>query len=72
MSKNYLVPGWRIGWGIVSGDAAAVKTYTEGVHRLLRARLCANHPQQYAIQPRSRARRIISWKCGANCAPAAI
>ena len=51
MSKNYLVPGWRIGWGIVSGDAAAVKTYTEGVHRLLRARLCANHPEQYAIKP---------------------
>ncbi|HTW32537.1 MAG TPA: aminotransferase class I/II-fold pyridoxal phosphate-dependent enzyme [Candidatus Sulfotelmatobacter sp.] len=51
MSKNYLVPGWRIGWGIVSGDAAAVKTYTEGVHRLLRARLCANHPEQYSIKP---------------------
>ncbi len=51
MSKNYLVPGWRIGWGIVSGDAAAVKAYTEGVHRLLRARLCANHPEQYAIKP---------------------
>jgi alanine-synthesizing transaminase len=51
MSKNYLVPGWRIGWGIVSGDAAAVKPYVEGVHRLLRARLCANHPEQYAIQP---------------------
>ena len=50
MSKNYLVPGWRIGWGIVSGEAAAVKTYTEGVHRLLRARLCANHPEQYAIK----------------------
>ena len=50
MSKNYLVPGWRIGWGIVSGDAAAVKTYTEGVHRLLRARLCANHPEQYSIK----------------------
>ena len=44
-SKNYLVPGWRIGWGIVSGDAAAVKAYTDGVHRLLRARLCANHPE---------------------------
>src|SRR5450755_4674097 len=44
LSKNYLVPGWRIGWGIVSGEAAAVKAYTEGVHRLLRARLCANHP----------------------------
>jgi len=51
MSKNYLVPGWRIGWGIVSGDAAALKSYTEGVHRLLRARLCANHPEQYAIKP---------------------
>ena len=50
MSKNYLVPGWRIGWGIISGDAAAVKSYTEGVHRLLRARLCANHPEQYAIK----------------------
>ena len=50
MSKNYLVPGWRIGWGIVSGETAAVKTYIEGVHRLLRARLCANHPEQYAIK----------------------
>ena len=51
MSKNYLVPGWRIGWGIVSGDSAALKTYIEGVHRLLRARLCANHPEQYSIKP---------------------
>jgi alanine-synthesizing transaminase len=51
MSKNYLVPGWRIGWGIASGDAAAIKPYTEGIHRLLRARLCANHPEQYAIKP---------------------
>jgi alanine-synthesizing transaminase len=50
MSKNYLVPGWRIGWGIVSGDAAAIKPYIEGIHRLLRARLCANHPEQYAIR----------------------
>src|SRR5258708_1347407 len=51
LSKNYLAPGWRIGWGIVSGDAAAVKPYVEGIHRLLRARLCANHPEQYAIKP---------------------
>ena len=50
LSKNYLAPGWRIGWGIVSGDADAVKPYTEGIHRLLRARLCANHPEQYAIK----------------------
>jgi len=49
LSKNYLAPGWRIGWGIVSGEAGAVKSYVEGLHRLLRARLCANHPEQYAI-----------------------
>ena len=51
LSKNYLAPGWRIGWGIVSGDAAAVKPYNEGIQKLLRARLCANHPEQYAIKP---------------------
>jgi len=49
LSKNYLAPGWRIGWGIASGDAAAIKPYVEGVNKLLRARLCANHPEQYAI-----------------------
>ncbi len=51
LSKNYLAPGWRIGWGIISGETAAVKPYVEGVNKLLRARLCANHPEQYAIQP---------------------
>jgi len=51
LSKNYLAPGWRIGWGIVSGDAAAIKPYSEGIQKLLRARLCANHPEQYAIKP---------------------
>jgi alanine-synthesizing transaminase len=49
LSKNYLAPGWRIGWTIVSGDAAAVNPYVEGINKLLRARLCANHPEQYAI-----------------------
>ena len=51
ISKNYLAPGWRLGWGIVSGEAGVVKPYVEGVHRLLRARLSANHPEQYAIKP---------------------
>jgi alanine-synthesizing transaminase len=50
MSKNYLVPGWRIGWGIVSGEAATVQPYIDGIHRLLRSRLSANHPEQYAIK----------------------
>ena len=51
LSKSYLVPGWRVGWGVMSGDAAAVKPYLEGIHQLLRARLCSNHPQQYAVRP---------------------
>ena len=51
LSKNYLAPGWRVGWGVVSGDAAAVKPYVDGVNKLLRSRLCANHPEQYAIRP---------------------
>jgi alanine-synthesizing transaminase len=51
LSKSYLVPGWRVGWGVVSGEAAAVKPYLEGIHQLLRARLCSNHPQQYAVRP---------------------
>jgi alanine-synthesizing transaminase len=50
LSKNYLAPGWRLGWGIVSGDPAVVKPYADGIGKLLRARLCANHPEQYAIR----------------------
>ena len=49
LSKEYLAPGWRVGWGIVSGDPAAVSPYVEGIHKLLRARLSANHPLQYTI-----------------------
>jgi alanine-synthesizing transaminase len=51
LSKAYLVPGWRVGWGVVSGNALALKPYLEGIHQLLRARLCSNQPQQYAVRP---------------------
>lgn len=50
LSKAYLAPGWRVGWVIASGDGAALKPYLEGIHKLLRARLSANHPEQYAIR----------------------
>jgi alanine-synthesizing transaminase len=49
LSKNYLAPGWRIGWGIASGEASVIRPYVEGINKLLRARICANHPEQYAI-----------------------
>lgn len=51
LSKAYLVPGWRIGWGIATGPAEIINPYIEGVHKLLRARLSAPHPFQYAIKP---------------------
>jgi len=51
LSKAYLAPGWRVGWGIASGDEAALRPYLDGIHKLLRSRLSANHPEQYAIRP---------------------
>lgn len=51
LSKNYMVPGFRIGWGIVSGRMPIMKNYIEAMNKILRARLCANHPEQYAIKP---------------------
>lgn len=49
LSKNYLAPGFRIGWGIVSGPKKILSEYIEAINKILRARLCANHPIQYAI-----------------------
>ena len=51
LSKGYLSPGWRIGWGIVSGREQTLKPYLAAVNRILRARLCASHPMQHAIAP---------------------
>ncbi|WP_022853642.1 aminotransferase class I/II-fold pyridoxal phosphate-dependent enzyme [Thermodesulfatator atlanticus] len=49
LSKCYLAPGFRIGWGIVSGPWEVVKDFTEAIHKLARARLSTSHPKQYAI-----------------------
>jgi alanine-synthesizing transaminase len=51
LSKSYVVPGFRVGWGIVSGPQKRLAEYVEAINKLLRARLCANHPEQHAIQP---------------------
>jgi alanine-synthesizing transaminase len=82
LSKAYLVPGWRVGWGIVTGEAGAVKPYIEGIHKLLRSRISANHAVQYAVRPalerpqdhlagiirRMRVRRDLTWEW-ANSTP---
>ena len=51
LSKNYMVPGFRIGWGIVSGRQEILEEYIEAINKILRARLSANHPEQYGIKP---------------------
>ncbi|MGH9354061.1 MAG: aminotransferase class I/II-fold pyridoxal phosphate-dependent enzyme, partial [Terriglobia bacterium] len=51
LSKNYVMPGWRVGWVTVSGPGGALQDYTEALHRLVRARLSGNNPMQYAIRP---------------------
>ncbi|MCB9259442.1 MAG: aminotransferase class I/II-fold pyridoxal phosphate-dependent enzyme [Ignavibacteriales bacterium] len=49
LSKNYMVPGFRIGWGIISGNGARLKNYIEAINKILRSRLSANHPEQFSI-----------------------
>lgn len=49
LSKNYVAPGFRIGWGVASGRQNVMSEYLEAVNKILRARVCANHPEQYAI-----------------------
>ncbi|GBD91410.1 glutamate-pyruvate aminotransferase AlaA [bacterium BMS3Abin04] len=49
LSKNYLAPGFRMGWGVISGNEAVLKDYIEAINKILRSRLSANHPIQYSI-----------------------
>lgn len=49
LSKNYVCPGFRIGWGIATGRSDIMEDYLEAVNKLLRARISANHPIMHAI-----------------------
>ncbi|MEZ6194938.1 MAG: aminotransferase class I/II-fold pyridoxal phosphate-dependent enzyme [Planctomycetota bacterium] len=49
LSKAYLGPGLRIGWGVLSGPEEATRDYVGAMAQLERARLSSNHPEQYAI-----------------------
>ncbi|MFC1655713.1 aminotransferase class I/II-fold pyridoxal phosphate-dependent enzyme [Patescibacteria group bacterium] len=51
LSKSYLVPGWRLGWAIISGPQELCGNYVEAYNKFTRARLCSNHPMQFAIKP---------------------
>lgn len=51
LSKAYLAPGWRIGWAVATGPAESLANYLESTYKLLRARLSAPHPFQFAVKP---------------------
>lgn len=51
MSKNYMAPGFRLGWGIMSGNGDIMRNYVEAINKMLRSRVSANHPLQYCIKP---------------------
>ncbi len=51
LSKTWLAPGLRVGWGVLSGREDLVCDYRAAIAQLLRARLSSNHPEQYAIRP---------------------
>ncbi|MCK5022604.1 MAG: aminotransferase class I/II-fold pyridoxal phosphate-dependent enzyme [Candidatus Aenigmarchaeota archaeon] len=51
LSKNYLVPGWRVGWNIFTGNNKAREDFQEATFRLARSRLSSVGPFQYAVKP---------------------
>ncbi|QSX35230.1 pyridoxal phosphate-dependent aminotransferase [Shewanella avicenniae] len=50
LSKVYRAAGFRVGWMMLSGNLKAAKSYIEGLEMLSSMRLCANVPNQHAIQ----------------------
>ena len=50
LSKSHRVPGFRVGWMVLSGNRDIARDYIEGITMLASMRLCANVPAQHAIQ----------------------
>lgn len=50
LSKSHRIPGFRVGWCVISGNKKDCKDYIEGIDLLASSRLCANVPAQQVIQ----------------------
>jgi len=48
ISKNYLAPGWRLGWMTLSNLKGEQEQLKEALLKLCRLRLCASTPAQFA------------------------
>ena len=51
LSKAYHVPGFRVGWMVVSGALVRARSFIDGLDTLASMRLCPNVPVQHAIPP---------------------
>ncbi|MYD46250.1 MAG: pyridoxal phosphate-dependent aminotransferase [Gammaproteobacteria bacterium] len=49
LSKSYHVPGFRVGWMIVSGALVRARSFIDGLDTLASMRLCPNVPVQHAV-----------------------
>ena len=49
LSKAYHVPGFRVGWMVVSGALVRARSFIDGLDTLASMRLCPNVPVQHAI-----------------------
>lgn len=50
LSKNYIMPGYRVGWIYFHDPHNEITAYKESVKQLCRSRLSAPHLQQHAIK----------------------
>lgn len=50
VSKSYVAPGFRIGWGIISGNKDKLSGFLTALNKLLRARLCACTPLMASVK----------------------
>ncbi len=50
LSKVHRACGWRVGWGVLSGDPARTGDFRHALDLLGALRLCANVPGQFAIE----------------------
>ncbi|MEM8815683.1 MAG: aminotransferase class I/II-fold pyridoxal phosphate-dependent enzyme [Pseudomonadota bacterium] len=50
LSKVYRACGYRVGWGVFSGDTDRVSDYVHAMELLSALRLCSNVPGQWAVQ----------------------
>ena len=50
ISKSYLAPGFRVGWGIASGKKERLSGFLDALNKLLRARICGCTPTMASVK----------------------